>query len=436
VEEGPVTSLRGLALVLAVSGIAAMAACGPDRRTRKPGTDDGDAAVARQYPDLAALYGGPHGIYRTCSPNDGVCHNNQEYPDLSTLGRVQMTIGARCNRGRSRRDVHDLCESMGDFVVAGERRTELAGLLAIRGPGESASDDEPDILDTHDFWWMTELAVRTKDPLSVEPGRLVAVVRNEGARETMIGRFKVVPPRPQHPRGKNVLVLSRDDSQNADWQYGSRRRFTVGDANGNGVFGHQLGGGLVVPGAPERSYLLRRLVDPAAGPLMPRANCCTWTKASLRALHCWIAGLDPDGSNALEPIDYSSCPPGPEEDVEYPAPGPNCSTSGMCPVTPRVDATKEATWAVVFGLLSSRCGGPACHGTGANGLDVANEARARKSLETYVVPGDPIRSDLYRRVTPELARDWGVEPMPKGAPALTLRERELIRSWIAASVDR
>ena len=65
---------------------------------------------------------------------------------------------------------------------------------------------------------------------------------------------------------------------------------------------------IIKPGDPQRSYLLRRLTDPTAGPLMPRANCCFWTKPALRALWCWVAGLDADGTNALAPIDYDACP--------------------------------------------------------------------------------------------------------------------------------
>ena len=62
-----------------------------------------------------------------------------------------------------------------------------------------------------------------------------------------------------------------------------------GDPNRNGVFGVALGNRLIYAGHPERSYLIRRLTDPSAGPLMPLANCCFWSKESLRALWCWIA---------------------------------------------------------------------------------------------------------------------------------------------------
>ena len=86
-------------------------------------------------------------------------------------------------------------------------------------------------------------------------------------------------------------------------QHADPTAIQLGDPNRNGTFGRALGGRLIAPGRPERSYLLKRLTDPSAGPIMPRANCCYWTKDSLRAVYCWIAGMRPDGSNATGPID-------------------------------------------------------------------------------------------------------------------------------------
>jgi len=84
------------------------------------------------------------------------------------------------------------------------------------------------------------------------------------------------------------------------------------DPNANGRFGVELDGALLRAGAPDRSYVIRRLTDPHAGTLMPLANACSWTPASVRALWCWIAGLRQDGSNAYDPIDYGNCPDGPD----------------------------------------------------------------------------------------------------------------------------
>src|SRR5262249_37653453 len=59
---------------------------------------------------------------------------------------------------------------------------------------------------------------------------------------------------------------------------GDPQAIQLGDANRNGVFGASLGGRLIKPGDPEKSYLFKRLYDAEAGPLMPLANCCSWTK--------------------------------------------------------------------------------------------------------------------------------------------------------------
>jgi hypothetical protein len=400
-------------------------ACGSEAGTNSPGAMQEDDGVAQRYPDLAALYGGAHGIYRSCAPNEGVCHNNQEYPDLATLGGVLQTVGARCNRARAMtQDVHDLCESSGDFVVAGDRRAQIASLTF---PSASETPDEFNEL----MYGWNEVWIETERPLPVHIDDAIVVERREGERTTDLARFQVVAPARARPEKRNVIVVRphyEPSGAEDPVAYGSLRE---GDPNHNGVLGAALAGGLVVPGDPERSYLMRRLVDPSAGPLMPRANCCTWTKASLRATWCWIAGLEPDGSNALAPIDYEHCPAGPEEAVAYPQPGPSCATSGRCPVTARVELEGGATWDAVYGLLASRCGDRDCHGPGAgNGLQFTSNAK--QSVAVFVVPGDPSRSELYRRITPDLAEASAVELMPLQRKPLTLRERELVRAFIAA----
>ena len=36
-------------------------------------------------------------IYRTCTPNGGVCHNSKEFPDLRTPANFVAAFGANCN---------------------------------------------------------------------------------------------------------------------------------------------------------------------------------------------------------------------------------------------------------------------------------------------------------------------------------------------------
>jgi hypothetical protein len=210
----------------------------------------------------------------------------------------------------------------------------------------------------------------------------------------------------------------------------------VGDPNQNGNFGAALGGKLILPGNPENSYLLKRLTDPTAGPLMPRANCCYWTKAALRGLWCWVSGLAPDGSNALDAIDYDSCPPGPPETMEYPDPGPECEASGMCPTKPAL-GYEEPTFSNVYErVVSQSCAGSDCHiGGNAGHLDMNTKELAYQGLVAaeppLVIPGDPEASHLFVKVSPELC-GADCTLMPRGQKPLAPEARGLIERWILA----
>ena len=209
----------------------------------------------------------------------------------------------------------------------------------------------------------------------------------------------------------------------------------LGDANRNGIYGSELDGRIIRPGDPARSYLMHRLTDPAAGPLMPRANCCFWTRAALRALECWIRGLDADGGNALAPIDYDRCGPGTTVELLYPEPGPACETSGLCPVEAGASGV-EGFAGIYADIIVPRCSGAGCHNQmPVGGVDFATEAAAWTSVSARVVPGDPTASLLYRRLSPELC----VEPcqtMPLGRAPLAEVELARIRAWIEAGATR
>jgi hypothetical protein len=150
-----------------------------------------------------------------------------------------------------------------------------------------------------------------------------------------------------------------------------------------------------------------------------------------------VAGLRPDGSNALARIDYEGCPPGPVEDILYPEPGPTCDASGMCPVQPRIQP-REATWNAVYrGVLAPRCGGAACHTEQAAGdLDLRSEEAAFKSVAEHVVPNTPARSEIYRRISPDLCRAPECTPMPLRRPPLDPAARDLVRRWIERGAPR
>jgi hypothetical protein len=374
-----------------------------------------------------------------------VCHNDKEHPNLATLGAVVLTINAPCNvtKGRAR-DVHDLCERPGDYLAIGGEEIEIASYASPEpDPEEEGEKDDEDAkleklrrftgYDPHMEMRLRRAPKKAKlgdhvtvkrptprGPIDLEQLDVAGILREPG-------KFVITTNRPNgmrgggFPGGFGEAVLPFVDPGSVH----------VADPNENGVYGADLGGALIVPGRPDRSYLLVRLTDPSAGPLMPRANCCTWTKTSLRALYCWVAGLRPDGKNALDPIDYDRCPPGPVEDVVYPEPGVACETSGMCPVQPRAQAS-DATWTAVYrNVLAARCGGSACHTEqAASDLDLRTEAAAYKSVTEHLVPNSPAKSEIFIRVSPDLCREPGCTPMPLRKPALDAPARDLLRRWI------
>jgi len=60
-------------------------------------------------------------IWRTCTPNGGVCHNNKEFPDLRTPANFAAAFGENCNvQYGEYTSVFDGCERPGD-------RLEISG---------------------------------------------------------------------------------------------------------------------------------------------------------------------------------------------------------------------------------------------------------------------------------------------------------------------
>lgn len=408
--------------------LLAVAACGND-----PAPIDESTAEAREkFPDLPALYGGEQGIYRGCGPNGGVCHNGNEFPNLDSLGSILDNMDQPCNKKRDNPEtIHDLCERPGDLVEIGGREIEVAwaGLdetdplarrwkLGLREPFEPLEDYE-------------ELAVRRGDVAVWHLGYYAAASEDP---DDPTGTTIVLDPYPGDPDLDYAVILT--DALKGAGTPVDPAAVRAGDPNRNGVYGAELGGSIIEPGEPANSYLMHRLTDPSAGPLMPRANCCFWTKAALRALWCWIDGLDPDGANALDPIDYDRCSPSPSVQLLYPEPGPGCETSGMCPVEAVDDGGDSAFPAIYADILVPRCSGSVCHDRAmAGGLDFSDEDRAFATVSARVMPGDPERSLLFQRISPDLCTG-ACQTMPLGRPVLPEDERDRIRAWIEAGAAR
>jgi hypothetical protein len=388
------------------------------------------AEAARLYPDVFSLYAGEQGVYRGCGPSGGVCHNANEYPNLDSLGSIVDNIGRDCNLKRTDPlTVHDLCERPGDTLSSGAEAAEIAWIEQV---------------DAVTRTWR----IRLREPL--DPGGELTLLRGEAFYYELgeAGASAVVDD--EDPSGKTLLLLAPppfvEDGEEYDevglllasaGSPGDPAAIRVGDPNRNGTFGGELEGKLIKPGDPARSYLIARLTDPAAGPLMPRANCCSWSKPALRALYCWVEGLKPDGSNAMAPIDYASCGAGPSVELLYPEPGPGCESSGLCPVEVADTGDGEATFHNVYRtVLVPSCSGSMCHSSGPqSGVDFSTENLAYQTLGPRVIPGNPEESVLFVRISPDLCQE-PCETMPLGRDPLPEDKRELIRAWIAAGASR
>jgi hypothetical protein len=152
-------------------------------------------------------------------------------------------------------------------------------------------------------------------------------------------------------------------------------------------------------------------------------------------VQCWIQGLDPNGENALAPIDYDHCGPPPSIELLYPEPGPECEASGLCPVEAATTGADGFT-GIYSDILVPRCSGAGCHSQmPVGGVDFATEQTAFDTLSAKVVPGDPAASTLYRRLSPELCAP-PCKTMPLGRDPLPDDERDRIKRWIEDGATR
>jgi hypothetical protein len=429
----------GAFIALALTAVGGACTTPPPVRMNPviPTPPERDRETAAMYPTLTELYQGAQGIYRGCGPNGNVCHNARQYPNLNSLGAITLSINQPCNQLQddpSRMD--DWCERQGDTVRIGNQRIELGYIQRLS-----------DATETMGSRWL--IAVQGDLPMLGEnTGISIIRVREGRSDDYLIGfdreHLSTDPMRP------NALIAQVD----LDEEYKERilaragipaesNAIQFGDPNRNGVYGRALGNALIVPGHPERSYLIRRLIDPTAGPLMPLANCCFWSKPSLRAMWCWIAGLRPDGSNAMAPIDYAMCPDGPVESVQYPTPGPMCESAGLCPVRATNAIPDEATWANVYNnVLVPRCGGSGCHrgGDTAGNLDLGSEDAAYnqivRAMPARITAGNAATSPFYQRLTQPCAMGASCRRMPLGQPSLPANELSVVARWIEGGARR
>jgi hypothetical protein len=367
------------------------------------------------YPSLGALY--EKAMSRTCSLNNGVCHNSKEYPDLRAPSGLIAAINKPCNVNVDLRDqIQDVCEAEGDHLVLTEGgasvlNAEIAHVEVKEIDGKVDSvvmqlvGDVPAGLKTSET-----------SKLEVHRGDVVVLLKGAGI-SGVAGRSVTLGLKYADPGARAFL-----DDRKYPWREGIVR---VGDPNGNGVLGHSkyAGHASIVPGDPMKSFLILRLIDESKGDLMPR-QCREWDDRATRALGCWIEGLKPDASNADDPINYATCKFDP-------------GTGGRC-------RTLEATGGreAVEAIAKRSCGGSGCHVdemTPAAGLDlsagklltsVVDVPSSQLSGAKRIVPGQPDESYFLCKLDPSCTKRRGAL-MPAGAQGLSPSELAIVRQWIA-----
>ncbi len=243
------------------------------------------------YPKLLDLHAGP--IQKSCSPNPGVCHNSNNFPDLQTPGTLLALINERCNLDLpDPSQGWDACERAPDFIRAGAFESDIAFVESI-GPGRwrmhfrqapllsgrvgfSIWSADNDLIMQPIAEWLVSVDLR----------------QGETSAETDIGIADTQP-----------FVVTLVDEVFA--------ALVGGDPNRNGVFGaddqDNFFGAEIVPGSLEQSYLWGRLTGTVPGTRMPLAN-APLTNAEYAALACWIEGLATVDTPAVDQeIDYDNC---------------------------------------------------------------------------------------------------------------------------------
>lgn len=342
------------------------------------GTTDGvgESAVeeaARTMPTYLDLH--DIVISRTCTPNEGVCHNDKEYPDLHTPQAMLAAVELPCNLVvKDDLDTFDGCERVGDSL------TFLYG--------------------TNDGF-TSEIAYVDLD---TEANAYVIALRDEipaGMFDASVGDSATLSR--TYDDGDEPLITLYE----AAFYDGGERRVTVpiaaiayydtlglevlddvrgGDPNRNGTFGAEAPGfTMLSPGDPATSYLLGRVQGIVPGTPMPLAN-QPLSSAEMIALTCWIEGLAAPGAlDVYATIDYDGC----DAAKTFGQPDPDSGHSFANDVQP---------------IFTTYCAASGCHAGDLpqSNLDLS-DGRAYESLEhaalqdpstPLVEPGNPTNSYL------------------------------------------
>lgn len=261
---------------------------GDDAPVRPDGPEAEFVTEARaRYPTAFDVHTGI--IATTCSPNPGVCHSANTYPDLSSFGALIAAIEAPCNvEIPDPESGWDGCERPAAAIRAGSLDSPIAWrelvasghwAIGLAAPAPSTATATAELRDAADRVLVPEVAD-------------FGVALETRAGETVAD-----------------LVMTRDDASQREWLDSIAINLAGGDANHNGVWGAdtELGGALVVPGDIEASYLWGRITQTVPGSRMPLAN-DPLDSADYVAVACWIETLAKTPfPRAGDLIDYDDC---------------------------------------------------------------------------------------------------------------------------------
>ncbi len=404
-----------------------------DRRDVDPYTGNNEVVIEAQERYATGLDLHRKVIARTCTPFDGVCHNNKEYPDLRTPGALLATVDAPCNvQPQEITAVYDRCEPIGDrfrFSEGSFREIELSHVALEEGEEEEGEDTASELLPGLHLY-LRQGASINREELWGDGQFVRAFVNEEGLVQDHI--FFTYTTRWNVLDGGSHLVGEVRDYQRERVKELLSVGLRQGDWNQNGVFGGERGQQvpLLNPGNPEESYLIARLRgqmlgEEVPGSLMPLAN-QPLSIAEMLALFCFVEGLgevrvEERGAYMSSLIDYRNCSY--SDDPE----GLNLLGAGV-------------TWeGRVSQVLRANCG--SCHDANdPQGLDLVTGDVYTRLLTAesqqmpgvnMIEPGSPEESYLWRKLNggPDIVGG----PMPiniNGNNRLSQAQLDDINTWI------
>lgn len=225
-------------------------------------------------------------ISPTCAAENNECHNNEDFPDLSTEGNLWNLLDLRCNLGVGEREtVEDYCEAQPDMLAVGASRFAIGSVSVV-------NDDE----ESFDYY-----EIRIDQALSESLIDADFTIERDGSAMPQLGSGNSL----EGDSGSDIIrIQDADDIPDV-------LLISQGDENRNGVFGDGSGT-IIKPGDARGSYMIRRLMlqetERVQMPLNENADNPTEVNRTLSpdelyVLTSWINCIEP-GDNVYAPIRY------------------------------------------------------------------------------------------------------------------------------------